>query len=53
MGDDGSYVLIGPTADNYVAVIHLKPLTVTGHIATARLPARLFMIGKWRIYAFF
>jgi len=30
--DDGSRAFIGCTADNYVAVIDLKTLTVTGHI---------------------
>jgi len=31
--DDGSRAFIGCTADNYVAVIDLKTLTVSGHIA--------------------
>jgi DNA-binding beta-propeller fold protein YncE len=31
--DDGSRAFIGCTADNYVAVVDLKTLTVTGHIA--------------------
>jgi YVTN family beta-propeller protein len=30
--DDGSRAFIGCTADNYVAIIDLKTLTVTGHI---------------------
>ncbi|SHN23212.1 YncE family protein [Mucilaginibacter sp. OK098] len=30
--DDGSRAFIGCTADNYVAVVDLKTLTVTGHI---------------------
>ena len=31
--DDGSRAFIGCTGDNYVAVVDLKTLTVTGHIA--------------------
>jgi DNA-binding beta-propeller fold protein YncE len=31
--DDGSRAFIGCTGDNYVAVINLKTLEVTGHIA--------------------
>ncbi len=33
MDDDGSRAFIGCTGDNYVAVVDLKTLTVTGHIA--------------------
>ena len=33
MDDDGSRAFIGCTGDNYVAVIDLKTLTVSGHIA--------------------
>jgi YVTN family beta-propeller protein len=32
MDDDGSRAFIGCTGDNYVAVVDLKTLTVTGHI---------------------
>jgi len=33
--DDGSRAFIGCTADNYVAIVDLKTLEVTGHIAIA------------------
>ena len=33
MDDDGSRAFIGCTGDNYIAIIDLKTLTVSGHIA--------------------
>jgi YVTN family beta-propeller protein len=38
MAADGSRAFVGCTADNYVAVLDLKTLEVTGHIETGGRP---------------
>ena len=42
--DDGSRAFIGCTADNYVAVINLKTLEVSGHIAVAGADGLAFAV---------
>jgi WD40 repeat protein len=38
MAADGSRVFVGCTADNYVAILDLKTLEVTGHIEASGRP---------------
>jgi YVTN family beta-propeller protein len=44
--DDGSRAFIGCTPDNYVAVIDLKKLEVTGHIDVGPGPDGLAWAGR-------
>jgi YVTN family beta-propeller protein len=44
--DDGSRAFIGCTADNYVAVVDLKTLTVTAHIAVGGADGLAWAVGS-------